>query len=178
MLKRLRVLPLVLLLLLVILFIVNLYSKRRAFSEYLSPSGGPDTLAQLFDAFSVFTCEAFPGDSLGAPCSRFSIEPNERGQRLACAVRCRLARPGPVRLRCTWFRGDGAVTVDRLVLSDRDSLRAIFRTVDRSQAGLWSVDLALEDGKPIRTLVFNVVLVKHPLPYKSLMKEGEEKGGS
>ena len=178
-LRHLRILPIVLLLLLIILFVLNLMSKRRAFTGYpFGPSGSADTTALLFNYFSGHVCKAFPGDSLGAPGSLFHIEPNERQQRLACVVHCRLAGPGPVRLNCTWYKGSNAAAVDRLVLTDADSVLTAFHTVGRGDAGNWSVDLTLQDGKLLRTFVFNIILVKHSLPYKSLMKEGGEKGGS
>ena len=178
-LRHLRILPIVLLLLLIVLFVFNLMSKRRAFTGYpFGPSGSADTTALLFNFFSGHVCKAFPGDSLGAPGSQFRIEPNERQQRLACVVRYRLAGPGPVRLSCTWYKGGDAVAGDRPVLTDADSVLVVFHTVGRGDAGMWSVDLALEGGKLLRTFVFNIILVKHSMPYKSLMKEGREKGGS
>lgn len=178
-LRHLRILPIVLLLLLIVLFVFNLMSKRRAFTGYpFGSSGSADTSALLFNFFSGHVCKAFPGDSLGAPASLFRIEPNERQQRLACVVRYRLAGSGSFRLNCTWYKGNNVVASDRPVLMDADSVLAVFHTVDRGDAGNWSVDLALQDGKLLRTFVFNIILVKHSLPYKSLMKEGRGKGGS
>lgn len=166
-LRNLRALPAAVLLLLLTLFFFHLRGRSDAFR----PDPFREREAAVLSPFAEFSASIMEVGHDGGPAPEYRIAPNEKGVELACRVRYRAATGRAAAIRAEWYREDEAVFSDTLLLPAADTLAQAGRLFSRSHSGAWSVDIVLENGKILQTLVFNIILVKHALPFRSLMKK-------
>jgi hypothetical protein len=166
-LRNLRALPAAVLFLLLTLFFFHLRGRNDAFR----PDPFREREAAAATPFAAISASILEVGHDMEPAPAYRIAPNEKGVELACRVRYRAATGRDAAIRAQWYREDEAVFCDTLLLPAADTLAQAVHLLSRGHAGVWSVDIVLEDGKILQTLVFNIILVKHALPFRSLMKK-------
>jgi hypothetical protein len=169
-LRDLRIFPIVVLALFLLLIVINLRTRNRLSGAPLTRGAGKAPSALRFDEFSPAIFDLQDGKAVSD--SVFLITSNEKSEEVMARVRYRTRKDEDQLLIFSWYLGDTLKERDSVWAQAADTACRSVISIPRSDAGHWSVDIALKDNILLSTLCFELVVQNSAQHFRSLKGAG------